>query len=45
MVIRRVAGPELEWRYRFMGISYVQGFMDGEALEEGGLESEDLVFS
>ena len=36
MVIRRVGGRELERRYRFVGISYVQGFMDGEALEEGG---------
>ncbi|KAK4451304.1 heterokaryon incompatibility protein-domain-containing protein [Podospora aff. communis PSN243] len=41
MVIRRVPGKEY---YRFMGIAYVQGHMDGEALN-GEFVVEDLVFN
>jgi len=33
MVIRRVPGPDEH--YRFLGVSYVQGYMDGEALDDG----------
>ncbi|KAK3988376.1 hypothetical protein QBC44DRAFT_371033 [Cladorrhinum sp. PSN332] len=43
MVIRRVPGPENH--YRFLGISYVQGYMDGEALRDKQLDAEDLVFT
>ncbi|KAN0120377.1 hypothetical protein V8E51_002585 [Hyaloscypha variabilis] len=37
MLMRRVPGSE---HYRFLGICYVHGFMDGEALERDDFQSE-----
>ena len=40
MLMRRVARSN---RYRFLGICYAQGFMDGEALERPGCEWEYIM--
>jgi hypothetical protein len=41
MLLRRVPGAEE--RYRFLGICYVHGFMDGQALRTTSLHSENIV--
>ena len=41
MLMRRV--PGLEERYIFLGICFVYGFMDGEALATEGLHSENII--
>jgi hypothetical protein len=42
MLLRRI--PSAEERYRFLGICYVHGFMDGQAKEDGKGLREDYVF-
>jgi hypothetical protein len=41
MVLRRV--PGLEERYRFLGISYIHGMMDGHAIEHNDSHGEYIV--
>jgi len=41
MLIRRQ--PGVQERYRFLGVCFVYGFMDGEALETNGLSSSHII--